>query len=421
MVMIDLQDLLRDILGAYRVQFLRLAVDCSSQEASALDFLFRDQLYESFDYAAFVRGIMALVPEDNVIDYKDDFGLHYLVFQGRASERGAFSFFGPYTYRPYGEEDYQKLLARHQLQPDSVDAIRWYFKRIPVIQDYLSWQHMFSTLLARYLANPDLRIQSVSFDHPEVAKQKPSIALSTIPYTSVEARYAVENAMLDAVRRGDFSDAIYQQNLFMGFTLDQRLPDRIQDAKYMIIAVNTAYRKAIEQAAVHPLYIDAISGKFAVEIDRAETMDQLQALIPQMIRHYCLLVQQHSLEKYSGPVRACLNYIDFHYMEPLSLESLAIRFSINKNYLSTRFHRETGRTVTDYINGIRVQRAADLLGKTALSMQEIAEQCGFADANYFTRIFKKVHGLSPNEYRKSLTGRSIRKEHGPLQAAPTGA
>ena len=407
MVMMDLRDVLRDILGSYRVQFLPLPEQCTAQEASALDFLFRDRLYESFDYARFAAGIMALTPEDNVIDYKDDFGLHYLVFRGRDTESPAFAFCGPFTYRPYGEADYERLIGRHGLQHDAIDAIRWYFKRIPIIQDYLSWQHMFSSLLARYLANPDLEIISVSFDHPEQAKQKPSVALSSIPYTTVEARYAVEDAMLDAIRRGDISEAIYQQNLFMGFTLDQRLDDALRDAKDMIISVNTAYRKAIQQAAVHPLYIDAISGKFIIEIEKAETMAQLQALIPKMIRHYCLLVQQHSLERYSSAVRSCLNYIDFHYMEPLNLEGLAERFAINKNYLSSRFHKEVGMTVTDYINGIRVRRSVELLGKTALSMQNVAEQCGFSDANYFTRTFKKINGVSPNEYRKTL------KSHAP--------
>lgn len=403
MIMMDLRDILRDILGSYRVQFLMLRRQCTVPEAAALDFLFRDHLYESFDYTAFAANIMALVPEDNVIDCKDDFGLHYLVFRGRDTEEGAFAFFGPFTYRAYGEEDYQRLVSRHALPADSIDAIRWYFKRIPVIQDYLSWQHMLTSLLARYLANPDLEIKPVSYDHPEVLRQSPLFSFSSIPYTTVEARYAVEDAMLAAIRRGDISEAIYQQNLFMGFTLDQRLEDPLQDAKYMIIAVNTAYRKAIEQAAVHPLYIDAISGRFVVEIEKAETMDQLQSLIPKMIRHYCLLVQKHSLERYSGPIRDCLNYIDFHYMEPLSLESLAARFVINKNYLSSRFHKEVGMTVTDYINKTRVQHSEELLGKKNLSMQAIAEQCGFSDANYFTRTFKKINGLSPNEFRKSLT------------------
>ena len=398
--MMNLQDILRDILGSYRVQLLKLHRNCTAPEASALDFLFRDHLYESFDYGDFAAGIMDLVPEDGVIEYRDDFGLRYLVFHMR-EEEDTFAFCGPFTYRARSEDDFLNLVTRHSLQPDAIDAIRWYFKRIPVILDYLGWRHMLTGLLARYLANPDLNIKRVDFDHPEKLKQKPTIALSSIPYTTVEARYAVENAMLDAIRRGDISEATYQQNLFMGFTLDKRVADPLQDGKYMVIAVNTAFRKAVEQAAIHPLYLDAISGQFVAEIESAGTVDELYALLPKMIRHYCMLVQRHSLERYSGPVRSCLNYIDFHYMEPLSLENLAGRFTINKNYLSSRFHREVGMTVTDYINQTRVRRSVTLLEKTDLSMQTVAERCGFSDANYFTRVFRKVNGVSPNEYRRS--------------------
>ena len=150
------------------------------------------------------------------------------------------------------------------------------------------------------------------------------------------------------------------------------------------------------------MYIDAISGQFTVEIENAQTVEQVEALVPKMIRHYCLAVHRHSLERYSATVRDCLNYVDFHYMEALSLESLASRFAVNKNYLSSRFHREVGKTLTDYITQIRVQRATRLLERTPLPMQEIAGQCGFSDANYFTRTFKKINGISPNEYRKSL-------------------
>ena len=409
MILLDLQDVFRIILGAHRVQYLLLSGACSSREASALDFQFRDQLYEDYDYAAFARRMMDAVPDESAVDYKDSFGLHYLVFRGRNTEAGSFLFFGPFLYHSYGEEDFPRIMERHSLSDDSLEAIRWYFKRIPIIQDYLSWQQMLSGFLARYLANPGLEILRVSSDRPEDYVRKPSIALSSIPYTSVEARYAVENAMQDAIRRGDFAEAIYQQNLFMGFSLDQRIPDRLRDMKDMIIALNTLCRKAIEQAAVHPLYLDGISGQFVVEIEEAENPEQVNALIPRMIRHYCLLVQQHSLASYSALVRDCLNYIDFHYMEPLSLETLAVRFSVNKNYLSTRFHKERGMTVTDYINRIRVNRACDLLRKTSLSVQQVAEQCGFSDGNYFTRIFRKLEDVTPNEYRGSAQ-RIRRKE-----------
>ena len=402
MVFMDLRDIVRDILGAYRVQFLQLGLNCETPEAQALDFQFRGQLFENFDYGRFAAGIMDLVPEETVIDYKDDFGLHYLVFRGRDTESGSYLFFGPFLYHGKGEADFQKMIRTHSLSDNAIDAIRWYFKRIPVVHDVIAWRHMLTTLLSRYLANPDLEIRPVRHDHIEEAREKPSVSLSSIPYTSIEARYATESKMLEAIRRGDISEATYQQNLFMGYTLDQRNADPLRNAKNMVISANTAFRKAVEQAAVHPLYLDAVSGQFLIEIEEAENVEQVSAMVPRMIRHYCLLVQTYSREKYSGVVRDCLNFVDFHYMEPLSLEGLANKFAVNKNYLSSRFSKEVGMTLTDYINLTRVRRSLKILSTTSLSMQEVAERCGFSAANYYTRIFKKIHGSTPNEYRRSL-------------------
>ena len=405
MMTIDLQDVLRILFGAYRIQLVRVSKDASAADLAALDYRFRSQLYESYDYPSMAANVIGLLSPDNVIDYRDDFGLHYIVFRNPESEGGDYLFCGPFLYRNYGAEDFRGLLLDHHLGDEALNAIEWYFKRVPVIHDSLGWRQMLSVFLARYLANPDLDIRAVRFDRPEEARRKPMVALSTISYDSVEARYAVEEAMLAAIRRGDIAEATYQQNLFMGFSLDARDPDPLRDAKNMIIAVNTAYRKTIQQASVHPMYIDAISGQFQREIEAAKTLAEATALIPKMIRHYCLLVKRHSLEQYSSMARDCINFINFHYMEPLSLEVLAGRFAVNKNYLSSRFHQEVGMTVTAYINRTRVERSIAMLEKTSLTVQEVAERCGFSDGNYFTRIFRKLNGMTPNEYRISLKRR----------------
>lgn len=405
MVTIDLQDVLRTLFGSYRIQLTRVSRDASSADLSALDYRFRAQLYENYDYTAMAADVIGLLIPDNVIDYRDDFGLHYMVFRNPESEGGDYLFCGPFLYRSYSREDFRRLLLDHHLEEEALGAIEWYFKRVPVIHDSLGWRQMLSVFLSRYLANPDLDIRSVRYDRPEEAKRKPMVALSSISYDSVEARYAVEEAMLAAIRRGDIAEATYQQNLFMGFSLDARDPDPLRDAKNMIIAVNTAYRKTIQQASVHPMYIDAISGQFQREIEAAETVAEVCGLIPKMIRHYCLLVKRHSLERYSSMVRDCINFINFHYMEPLSLEVLAGRFAVNKNYLSSRFHQEVGMTVTAYINRTRIERSVSMLEKTSRTIQEIAESCGFSDGNYYTRIFRKLNGMTPNEYRISLKRR----------------
>ena len=398
--MMDINDVIRDILGAARVQYLHIPRPCTNPEASALDYQFREQLFEDFDYASYAESLMELVPEKNAIDYKDDYGLHYLIFS--SNETDSYCFCGPFLYHVCGEEQFQTIMQQHNLSPDAIEAFRWYFKRVPVVWDVVAWRHMFTSILSRYFANPDLEIMPVNCDRKQTFKEKSSIALSSIPYTSIEARYETETKMLEAIRRGDISEATYQQNLFMGFTIDQRNPDPLRNAKNMVIAASAAMRKAAQQAEVHPLYIDGLSGQLMKEIEEAENEAQISALVPRMIRHYCLLVQTYSRERYSATIRAVLNFVDFHYMEPLNLESLALRYSVNKNYLSTRFSKEVGMTLTDYINLTRVRRSLKLLNDSSLSMQDVAERVGFTDANYYTRTFKKIHGTTPHEYRRSL-------------------
>ena len=401
MIQMDIFDVLRDLLGAMRIQYLRLGRDCTSPEASGLDFQFRGQLYENFDYAAFASSVMAQVPPKAVIDFKDDFGAHYLVFRDPSPDSGTYFFLGPFIYHSYTDEELQKTVARLALSEWAEEALQWYYKRIPLVHDVISFRHLFSSLLSRYLANPDVEIHTVSHQVKPLT-EKPPISLSSIPYTSIEARYETEAKMLDAIRRGNISEAVYYQNLFMGFRLDPRVDDPLRNAKDMVIAASAAMRKAVEQAQVHPLYIDDLSGMMLREIEACETEAQVSALVPRMIRHYCLLVQTYSRAQYSSIVRDLLNFVDFHYFEPLSLESLSIKYSVNKNYLSTRFHKEVGMTVTDYINLTRVRRSCEFLRTTTLNMPEIAERCGFSDANYFTRRFRKIQGVSPSQYRKSL-------------------
>ena len=181
-----------------------------------------------------------------------------------------------------------------------------------------------------------------------------------------------------------------------------RISDPIRDAKDMVIAVNTLLRKAAESAYVAPLYIDNLNAKLTIDIENCSTVSQVYSVNSNIIRRYCMLVKTYSRANYHSIIRDTLNYIDVHYQEELSLSFFAQKFTVTKNYLSALFHEQVGMTLTDYINSTRIQHSLLLLNTTDNSMSDIAIACGFNDANYFTRAFKKHKGKSPSEYRKSL-------------------
>ena len=74
--------------------------------------------------------------------------------------------------------------------------------------------------------------------------------------------------------------------------------------------------------------------------------------------------------------------------------------NINASYLSALFKKETGVTLTEYINQKRMKQAARLLTSTKLQIQTISQYCGISDVNYFSKLFKKYAGKTPNEFRK---------------------
>lgn len=92
--------------------------------------------------------------------------------------------------------------------------------------------------------------------------------------------------------------------------------------------------------------------------------------------------------------------IDGGYRGRLTLDGLAARVGYSKFDLCRKFKEATGRTIVDYINYVRLYHAKKLLGKSDLSITEIALECGFSAAPYFTKVFKKYHGCSPGAYRK---------------------
>ncbi|RKP53015.1 response regulator [Cohnella endophytica] len=95
-------------------------------------------------------------------------------------------------------------------------------------------------------------------------------------------------------------------------------------------------------------------------------------------------------------------YIGEHLNEELSREQLASVAFVNPAYLSRLFRKETGMVLTDYILQEKMASAAELLSTTDRSISEIADGLNYGNFSYFARLFRKVHGVTPHDYRKSF-------------------
>lgn len=98
-------------------------------------------------------------------------------------------------------------------------------------------------------------------------------------------------------------------------------------------------------------------------------------------------------------VRNALSYIGENYREKLLLSDVAEKTYVSQWHLSKLLNKETGQTFSEILNGVRVEKAKELLKNPSLRIGDIAEEVGFVDLAHFSRVFKKVCGMSANEYR----------------------
>ena len=99
--------------------------------------------------------------------------------------------------------------------------------------------------------------------------------------------------------------------------------------------------------------------------------------------------------------RALLDYLNNEYQRKFSSNDIQQRFESNYAYLNRVFHRMTGHTILNYLNFVRVKKAAELIESTNINFSEIGYLVGIDDPYYFSKIYKKYTGVSPMQYKKA--------------------
>ncbi|MFT3985136.1 MAG: response regulator [Lachnospiraceae bacterium] len=119
-------------------------------------------------------------------------------------------------------------------------------------------------------------------------------------------------------------------------------------------------------------------------------------LITECQKYYRVYEQQ---KNYSPSTNYILQYIHDHYNHTPSLAEAAARLKSNPMYMGQKFKKDTGRTFHDYLNEYRIEKAKELLACGSLKIFEVSEQVGISNSQYFSKVFKDLTNVTPNEYR----------------------
>jgi two-component system response regulator YesN len=137
-------------------------------------------------------------------------------------------------------------------------------------------------------------------------------------------------------------------------------------------------------------------------IDNAKTAGEVLEQLNHFLIESLDCISSKRVQAGNTNIRKLLEYIDKHYMEPLTLTDVANHFHFNPSYLSSYFSTHNNEGFIEYLNKIRIEEASKQLVTTSLSVSEISMNVGYSDHSYFCKVFKKIKGVSPSQYRRKL-------------------
>ena len=322
-------------------------------------------------------------------------------------DTGEIFLIGPYLTHEVTEQDLAAVIEKNSLPSSVMPLLKQYYASLSVMILSESVTLGLMDTLAEAVWGRDEPYDAVFYDGVQSIDVLGSLdpeqfnkTISAAELRLMEERYTYEKQLMHAVSSGMTHQAQMIISKISEAMLEPRTMDSLRNVKNYGIICNTLMRKAAEEGGVHPFHIDQLSSTMARKMENIRNTADGMKLFQTMVHKYCLLVRNHSMKQYSQLVQHVILRIETDLTADLSLAAHAAFLNVNSSYLSTLFRRETGITLTEYVNRQRVEHSLFLLNATDMQIQNIAQLCGIPDVNYFTKTFKRIIGKTPKEYRR---------------------
>ncbi|MCR4896089.1 MAG: response regulator [Lachnospiraceae bacterium] len=208
----------------------------------------------------------------------------------------------------------------------------------------------------------------------------------------------LEKGLFESIQRGDYPEAAVYADKFIAWMEEydgqNLMAIRLKLLEFTLWAEKLAYENG------GMTYRFGSRDSYLPEIMSMETVPSLKEWFLGKVRTSCENIVSKREESSSDTIRTAKDYIQQNFAKEVSLDEVSRVVNISPYYFSKLFKEAVGENFIDYLTGIRIEKAKELLTGSALSMKEICAACGYQDPNYFSRNFKKKVGLTPTEYKE---------------------
>lgn len=311
---------------------------------------------------------------------------------------------GPSLYAQPTEDNVASLMRDHEVPLKFQEQWLNYYRSLTVLNKmrlYHTAMLLYSLVTGKTLTLSELLLDSRILAY----KQLPSGSLDLdISYrrenTWLHHEPMLEKNLFHYVKKGNKTELLRVQASFSEESyglLSKR--SQLRNKKNLAIScITLATRAAIDGG----LYWEISYTLSDFHIQHIEELKDIPAVDHAVLNALCDFadhVKESRMAKLSRTVALCQNYIFNHLYEELSLDRLAEVAGLNRSYLSLLFKKETGFTISDFIQLERIEEAKRLIEVPEISLSDIASRLHFNDQSYFTKVFKKYTGITPKQFR----------------------
>lgn len=332
-----------------------------------------------------------LFPKDSIVTVKDRLLASYR-FIGLDD---SVLIMGPYRTQTLKRYEASEQLKTCHVDDELLEHYMQYYNTLPYISEETANTATENLLIVLYGEAHSVSEQQIDLSTHLAADSDVASSPAFTTAESIQSRHNLEEFYMAQISKGDFSTAypafqqLSRQSTPAGATMD------IEGFSIVCTITRIAAREGGAPAAG----LHTINEAYRTRIRHSEQADEIQNLVYQYIREICAIVRRHHTMPYSQLICQAIEYISQNLSNSLSLDNIANEIGISPAWLSTKFHNETGYTLSNYIMRERMRTASDYLAFTNIPIQEISMSVGILDNNYFTKVFKRFYGMTPTEFR----------------------
>lgn len=212
--------------------------------------------------------------------------------------------------------------------------------------------------------------------------------------------YELERKLVQSMQKMDIENSLSILKEINLLERAQLSKQPLNSLKYSLIGSCTLFTRAVIEAGLDTETAFILSDYYINIIDETTNKKAVENLEYKMLNDFIKVLKRYKEFVYNPLINRVIQYIKKNLDVSLTLEKISSIVNVHPNYLSFTFKKEVGKTLTEYIDDLKIEAIKQYINHTNLSINEISYNLNFNHVTYFYRYFKKHTGLTPKEYRK---------------------